>query len=188
MICKLSCFRCVVVLQMKTYVYNLADMQLIECLDTVSNPLGLCAVSTDRDSCVLATLFSERGHVRIRDYNKDECGEVTIPCHDGPIGSMTMSRDGRVLATAVEKGMFIRIWDIQSFRPLQVLKRDEQSIICDLTFGSFSKSDNGQLIVCSEEQEVLVYDILTRNHRMEEDGSSLMQVFNKKKQTLYQCK
>ena len=97
---------------MKTYVYNLADMQLIDCLDTTSNPDGLCAISTDQDTCVLATLFAEKGHVRVRDFNREECGEVTMSCHDGQIGSMAISSTGKFLATAVEKGMLIRIWDL----------------------------------------------------------------------------
>ena len=124
---------------MRTYVYNLADMQLIECLDTSSNPEGLCAVSTDPETCVLATLFAEKGHVRVRDFNRDECGEVTMPCHDGQIGSMTMSKDGRVLATAVEKGMLIRLWDLPNFRPLTVLRRDDNSNICDIAFSAFNR-------------------------------------------------
>ena len=112
---------------------------------------------------MLATLFAEKGHVRVRDFNRDECGEVTMPCHDGQIGSMTMSRDGRVLATAVEKGMLIRLWDLPNSRPLTVLRRDDNSNISDIAFSAFSrKGFAGPLMfaVCSESQEVLVYDIV----------------------------
>ena len=57
---KPTSYRIVVVLQMKTYVYNLGDMQLIDCLDTCSNPKGLVALNTSDNNAVLATLFIEK--------------------------------------------------------------------------------------------------------------------------------
>ena len=43
----LFCFHSVVVvLAVKTYVYNFADLTLIDCLDTCNNPNGLCALNS----------------------------------------------------------------------------------------------------------------------------------------------
>ena len=37
--------RVVVVLEHKIYVYNFADLKLLHQIETISNPLGLCALS-----------------------------------------------------------------------------------------------------------------------------------------------
>ena len=98
---------------MKTYVYNLGDMQLIDCLDTCSNPKGLVAVNTSDNNSILATLFIDKGYVRVRDFNKDSQGEVTMPVHDGMVGCMALNREGSILATALDKGTIVRLWDTE---------------------------------------------------------------------------
>ena len=64
-------YRLVVALQMKTYVYNLSDLQLIECLDTCNNPRGLVALNTSDNKSIMATLFIDKGYVRVRDFNRE---------------------------------------------------------------------------------------------------------------------
>jgi hypothetical protein len=49
------CFRVVVVLENRIYVYNFADLRLIDAIDTCFNPKGLCALSADQNLSVLAT-------------------------------------------------------------------------------------------------------------------------------------
>ena len=99
---------------MKTYVYNLGDMQLIDCLDTCSNPKGLAAVNVSESNSIMATLYVDKGHVRVRDFNRDEQGEVTMPVHDGMIGALALNRDGSIMATALEKGTIVRLWSTET--------------------------------------------------------------------------
>jgi hypothetical protein len=40
-------FRVVVVLENRVYVYNFADLRLIDAIDTCNNPKGLCALNPD---------------------------------------------------------------------------------------------------------------------------------------------
>lgn len=40
-------YRVVVVLENRIYVYNFADLRLIDAIDTCFNPKGICALSPD---------------------------------------------------------------------------------------------------------------------------------------------
>ena len=51
---KLRRDRVVVVLECKIYVYNFHDLKLIDCIDTIQNPLGLCALCPNTNNTVLA--------------------------------------------------------------------------------------------------------------------------------------
>ena len=143
---------------MKTYVYNLADFQLIDCLDTCSNPRGLVALNTADHIAILATLFLDKGYVRIRDFNKEQQGEVTMPVHDGMIGCMALNRDGTLLATAVEKGTIVRLWITGSHQPYMNLRRDMNADSTEIQDLSFSRSNNF-LALCGEMPEIFVYNI-----------------------------
>ena len=71
--------RVVVVLAVKTYVYNFADLTLIDCLDTCNNPSGLCALNSE-GNCMLAIPHTEKGHVKVRAFT-DQRVEAIIMCH-----------------------------------------------------------------------------------------------------------
>ena len=75
------CFLCsvVVVLAVKTYVYNFVDLTLIDCLDTCNNPNGLCALNSE-GTCMLAIPHTEKGHVKVRAFT-DQRVEAVIMCH-----------------------------------------------------------------------------------------------------------
>jgi hypothetical protein len=48
--------RVVVVLEQRVYVYNFADLRLIDAIDTCNNPKGICALNPDgKDTAILAT-------------------------------------------------------------------------------------------------------------------------------------
>lgn len=67
----LTYFRVVVVLENRIYVYNFADLRLIDAIDTCFNPKGICALSPDPNNSVLATPDKQKGHVKITIYEKN---------------------------------------------------------------------------------------------------------------------
>lgn len=107
--------RVVVVLAVKTYVYNFADLTLIDCLDTCNNPSGLCALNSE-GNCMLAIPHTEKGHVKVRAFT-DQRVEAIIMCHQGSIAAIALNRHGDLLATASEKGTLIRIWKVDTPNP-----------------------------------------------------------------------
>lgn len=59
------------VLEARIYVYNFADLRLIDAIDTCFNPKGICALSADPNSLsVLATPDKEKGQVKVSVYEK----------------------------------------------------------------------------------------------------------------------
>jgi len=64
--------RIVVVLEIRTYIYNFDDLRLIDAIETCSNPKGLVALNPDPDNTVLATPDQLRGNVRVNVYDKNK--------------------------------------------------------------------------------------------------------------------
>ena len=115
--------RVVVVLQMKIYVYNFADLTLIDCLDTCNNPNGLCALNPDSSNntpAVLALPHTEKGFVKVRSFNNDNKLEIIFACHQGSIAAMALNRTGDLLATASEKGTIVRLWRVNQEKPTSI--------------------------------------------------------------------
>jgi hypothetical protein len=69
----------VVVLESRIYVYNFADLRLIDAIDTCSNPKGIVALSSDPQCSVLATPDKTKGHVKLTVYEKNNA--FTIAAH-----------------------------------------------------------------------------------------------------------
>jgi hypothetical protein len=73
---KLRRDRVVVVLEYKIYVYNFADLKLVDQIDTTSNVKGLCALCPDTEHNVLVCPALERGVVRVHLYDEKK---ETVP-------------------------------------------------------------------------------------------------------------
>lgn len=100
-----------VVLEQRVYVYNFADLRLIDAIDTCNNPKGICALNPDgKDTAILATPSSQKGYVRIAYYAPSNTNNV-FKAHDAAIEAIVLSKSGDFLATASETGTIIRIFD-----------------------------------------------------------------------------
>jgi len=107
---KLRKDKVVVVLENRVYVYNFADLRLIDAIDTCNNPKGLCALNPDgKDQAILVTPASQKGYVRIAYYQPQNTNNV-FKAHDSAIEAMVLSKTGDYLATASETGTIIRFF------------------------------------------------------------------------------
>lgn len=118
---KLRRDRVVVVLEHKIYVYNFADLKLVDHIETTSNPKGLCALCPYNSNTVLVCPGLQRGHVRVELYDLKKT--TLIPAHETSLACFALNFDGTRLATASEKGTLIRIFDTATGAPLQELRR-----------------------------------------------------------------
>lgn len=143
---KLRRDRVVVVLLNKIYVYNFADLELIDHIETVNNPLGLCAVCPSSTSSVLASPGLQKGHVRVELY--DIRKTTLIPAHDSDLACLSLNASGTRLATASEKGTLIRVYDTSSGDQLQELRRGaDKARIYSISFNAPST-----LVACSSDK------------------------------------
>ena len=144
--------RVVVVLEHKIYVYNFADLKILHQTDTVSNPLGLCALSPTQDNTVMACPGLNKGQVRVELYDLN----VTkfISAHDGELAQLQLTLDGALLATASEKGTLIRVYDTARATLMHEFRRGaDRATIYSIAFAP----DQNFLAVSSDKGTVHVY-------------------------------
>ncbi|KVI11147.1 WD40 repeat-containing protein [Cynara cardunculus var. scolymus] len=101
--------RIVVILLEKIYVYNFADLKLLQQIDTFTNSKGLCEVSHLSGSMVLVCPGLRKGQIRVEHYASKQT--KFIMAHDSRIVCLALTHDGRLLATASSKGTLIRIFN-----------------------------------------------------------------------------
>ncbi|KAJ3695415.1 hypothetical protein LUZ60_000792 [Juncus effusus] len=101
--------RLIVVLQEKTYIYDLNSIAILDEIDTVPNTKGLCAFAPNSEGCYLAIPAStNRGSVLV--YNTLELqSHCQIDAHRSVLNALVFSSTGTYLATASEKGTIIRV-------------------------------------------------------------------------------
>jgi len=143
---KLRRDRVVVVLEYKIYVYNFADLKLVDHIETTSNTKGLCALCPYSSNTVLVCPGLQRGHVRVELYDSKKT--TLIPAHETSLSCFALNFDGTLLATASEKGTLIRIFDTSTGRNIQEVRRGaDRAEIYSLAFNS-----NYQWLACSSDK------------------------------------
>lgn len=118
---KLRRDRIVVVLEHKIYVYNFMDLKLLHQIETLANPRGLCCLSHQVNTSVLACPGLRRGQVRVEHFGLNMT--KLINAHDSRIACLTMTMDGLLLATASTKGTLVRIFNTMDGTRLQEVRR-----------------------------------------------------------------
>ena len=144
----------VVVLEHKIYVYNFADLKILHQTDTVANPKGLCALSPAQGDAVMACPGLNRGQVRVEHYDRN----VTkfIAAHDGDLAELALSLDGRMLATASEKGTLVRVYDAREATLLHEFRRGADRA----TIYSIAFSPSKEYLACTSDKGTMhVYPV-----------------------------
>ena len=118
---KLRRDRVVVVLEHKIYVYDFSHLKLLDHIETIQNAKGLCALCPDPQNTVLVCPGLQKGYLRVELYDIKRMS--LIQAHEGSLGCFALSFDGKLLATASEKGTLIRIWDTSTGKQVQELRR-----------------------------------------------------------------
>lgn len=96
-------------LESRVYVYNFADLRLIDAIDTYNNPKGLCALNPDGKNSVLATPAGQKGFVRVALYHETNTN-TSFKAHDNAIDAIALTNDGSILVTASEIGTIFRLF------------------------------------------------------------------------------
>lgn len=128
--------RLIVVLQDKTYIYDLNSQSILDTIDTVLNNKGLCAFSPNSEGCYLALPAStSKGSVLI--YNTIDLQSLCqIDAHRSPLAAMVFSSNGIYLATASEQGTIIRVHLVsQATKSYSFRRGAYPSTIYSLSFG-----------------------------------------------------
>jgi WD repeat-containing protein 45 len=111
----------VVALEHRVLAYSFGDLSLTHSAETLSNPKGLVAVSSQPGAFVLACPGLHSGQVRVEHVDRRQTRFVAA--HTGALAALALSRDGKRLATASDKGTLVRVWDTGTGELLQELRR-----------------------------------------------------------------
>lgn len=118
---KLRRDRIAVALEQKVSVYDLEDLRLVHQTETSSNPQGLLALSPSSDAIVLACPGLSIGQVRI-DLLDTKRMKI-IQAHNRGLACLSLTSNGKYVATASEKGTLIRIFSTSDGSKIREVRR-----------------------------------------------------------------
>lgn len=145
---KLRRDRIVVALEHKVLVYNFADLRLLHSIETLSNPVGLVALSPEPEHNVLACPGLHSGQIRIELY--DVKRTKFIQAHASSLSCIALCASGKLLATTSERGTLVRIWSTADGSKLQELRRGADP--ATVTSLAFSREASPQWLALSSDK------------------------------------
>jgi WD40 repeat protein len=162
---KLKKDKLIVVCDHKIYIFNLLNFQNIDTIDTSENIKGLIAISTDSKSSVLAHPDNKQGNVRVKFFDREFSQQICA--HESTIAAIALNCDGTLLATASDKGTLIRIFDTQTGKMLQEVRRgSEKAVIYSISFNPSST-----LLACSSDRGTIhIFSLAGALKKLREGG------------------
>eukprot|EP01087_Luapelamoeba_hula_P016644 TRINITY_DN5131_c0_g1_i3.p1 TRINITY_DN5131_c0_g1~~TRINITY_DN5131_c0_g1_i3.p1 ORF type:complete len:379 (-),score=49.50 TRINITY_DN5131_c0_g1_i3:267-1403(-) len=150
--------RIVVAVEGKVYIYQFADLALVQTLTTDTNPKGVLAVASDGVRIFVAcpAPAAQLGSVIVQSFNlrTGQPANKIIAAHKSGIGQLALTRDGTKLATASVNGTVVYVWDTTSRRMLAQFTRGTFRV----TIHSLAFNDDGtRLAVTSETGTVHIF-------------------------------
>ncbi|KAL6530376.1 Autophagy-related protein 18d [Orobanche hederae] len=149
--------RIVVVLEYKIYVYDFMDLRLLQQIETMANPRGLCCLSHHLNTSVLVCPGRRQGQVRVEHFGLNMA--KLIDAHDSKIACLTLTMDGLLLATASVRGTLIRVFNTMDGTLLQEVRRGiDRADIYSITLSS----DIRWLAVTGDKGTVHIFSLRVR--------------------------
>ena len=159
---KLRKDRIIVALEQRIYIYQISDLKLIDVIDTYLNPFGICTLCP-KDSTIVVSPDKNKGHIRIINYDANT--NIEVKAHESSINSISINQDGKLCATASDKGTLIRIFSTEKGKLIQELRRgSDKAEIKSICFDKSSKwlactSDKGTVHIFSlAETHKVIYE------------------------------
>jgi len=153
--------RIFIVLERSIFVYNFKNLSLITQLPTFANPMGQIGLCTATPITIVYPAQAQ-GHLAIRcEDPSDPSGtkiqpRQAIATHNGPLACMAISLDGRLAATASDKGTLIRVWDTITCRQVRDFRRgSDNAQIWSMCFSQ----DNSLLAVSSSKGTCHIFNL-----------------------------
>ena len=141
--------RIIVIFEQKIYIFNLNTLETISEIETYPNYSGIIGISNGEDNKLfIAYPFGFQGCVQILDCFMQRYEKIsTIPAHDSKLAYLALNKDGKILATASDKGTIFRIYNVSDGIKLTEFRRGTKNAqINNLCF-----SPNNKFFACSSD-------------------------------------
>ena len=153
------------------YIIEITTLEINNIFQMYKHSNGLFAISMDDKILVVAFPYKYSGYVKIKKFNSKE-NIPSVNAHDTNISFLTLSNDGKLLATSSERGTLIRIFSAFNGEMIQELRRGAKtSLIYHITFDM-----NNKFLACSSSSgTVHIFSIYSSIKYLKEKG-----IFNNK--------
>jgi hypothetical protein len=139
---KLRTDRLIVIVETKIHGFFLSTFRPDFTLETYSNPLGLCGISTGFTPFLLCCLGSKQGKCLL--YNALPKPSIEFQAHTSGISAIGLGPENTtVCATSNRKGSLIRTFDINTGQCLQEVRRGTDTAIIHSISFNFDASSFG---------------------------------------------
>ena len=156
----------ITVLEEKICLFDWAG-SLLSSKATYSNEKGLCIVNTALD--MIVTLGIGKGQIAIWRYKSDIY--KTIDAHLTNVEVITVSNNGKYIATASEKGTLVRVFSVEKLSMEHEFRRGAQSAnIYDLCF----TNDGTLLACCSGSGTIHIFDLNSDPNAISKNTKSML--------------
>jgi WD40 repeat protein len=109
------------------------NFQNIDTIDTFENSKGIIALTYSPTINLVAYPDKASGYVKLKNYDKNET--ILMNAHNSKIAFLAISQDGVFLATASEKGTYIRVFKTENGLFLNEFRRGKDlADIWSITF------------------------------------------------------
>ncbi|ETW06278.1 hypothetical protein, variant [Aphanomyces invadans] len=138
--------RLVVVLEKKIYIFDINSMQVLNTLDTSSNPKALCVLSPADNGYLAFPAGGVAGEIVLYDaINLSVLNAVQA--HRGMPVALAMNATGTLLATASDTGTILRVFDVPSGTKRATFRRGSYPA----TIYSLAFNPTSTLLCCSSD-------------------------------------
>ncbi|KAJ3377740.1 hypothetical protein HDU92_008024, partial [Lobulomyces angularis] len=177
----------IIILKNKVDIYKFSIKELpikVFSIDTTQNLLGLCSISKfttmfDGHEClVLAVPGKFEGQIQVlhlplslKTEESEHCLKSKhISPHESAVQCITISNDGKILATASEKGTVIRLYCTKSLKKLNEIRINlAPSIIYSVNFDL----KNSKILCTTDKGATHMFNLKKRNHYVNDNNNKV---------------
>jgi WD40 repeat protein len=158
-----------VVLDTQVQIYKLKNLELLECVETYSNPTGIIAVCPSPSNHLVAMLGTKIGEVVLLDYNSSK-RPIKIPAHTNSVRQIAVNLQGNLLATCSDKGTLIRLYNTSDGTKVTELRRG--TMTADIYNIAFGGPNSNWLCLSSASGTVHVFSLNSPQNAASENRAS----------------